>query len=335
MTLTNPNRIVLVLITVFSLISIPTYASDHEKILNNKGEILSIVHVDYPQFQPYKVRTESAKKAAEDYGIKYTMIQPSKVSTEAYIDAIANVINQGFDAIIAEPWDYDAFRPVLEQAKEKGIPMVSVHQDYPDPSLFISMLYVNNAGYGVSAADELGRSTGGKANVLLMMNNASIPNQAIMRQSFLDAIAKSWPGIKVVDTQFTNVDSMTASKVLEAALKAYPEIDTAIWLEGATVTTGIDVVKEMGLIKKVKVIGIDDPPDVITSIGKGEAWGSFNQNFQKQGYEAVRHIVDHYRKKPFPKKTDVGIVLITKDNWDNYLPDMWKPVAVKGKSYSN
>ena len=55
----------------------------------------------------------------------------------------------------------------------------------------------------------------------------------------------------------------------------------------------------MGLIKKVKVIGIDDPPDVIASIGKGEAWGSFNQNFQKQGYEAVRNIVDYYRKKPF------------------------------------
>ena len=88
------------------------------------------------------------------------------------------------------------------------------------------------------------------------------------------------------------------------------------------------------MIKKVKVIGIDDPPDVIASIGKGEAWGSFNQNFQKQGYEAVRNIVDYYRKKPFPKKTDCGIVLITKKNWDNYLPDMWKTVAVKGKPYT-
>ena len=289
---------------IFSLISISAFGSDHEKILNRDGEILSIVHVDYPQFQPYKVRTESAKKAADDYGIKYTMIQPSQVSTEAYIEAVANVINQGFDAIIAEPWDYDAFRPVLEQAKQMGIPMVSVHQEYPDPSLFISMLFINNQAYGISAANELGRSTQGKANVLLMMNNASIPNQAIMRQSFLDASAKNWPGINVIDTQFTNVDSITASKVLEAALKAYPEIDTAIWLEGATVTTGVDVVKEMGLIKKVKVIGIDDPPDVISSIGKGEAWGSFNQNFQKQGYEAVRNIVDYYRNKPFPKKTD-------------------------------
>jgi ABC-type sugar transport system substrate-binding protein len=308
-------------------------ASGHQKILNKEGDPIKIVHVDYPQFQPYKVRTESAKKAAVDYGIDYTMIQPSQVSTEAYVEAVENVINQGFDAIIIEPWDYDAFRPVLELAKEKGIAVVSVHQEYPDPELVISMLYINNEAYGVSAADELGTSTGGNANVLMMMNNASIPNQATMRQSFIDATSKSWPNIKVIDTQFTNIDSITASRVLEASLKAYPEIDTAIWLEGATVTTGIDVVKEMGYINNVKVIGIDDPPDVITSIGKGEAWGSFNQNFQKQGYEAVRNIADYFSNNPFPKKTDCGIVLITKENWNNYLPDMWETVATKGKAY--
>jgi ABC-type sugar transport system substrate-binding protein len=301
--------------------------------VNAKGKVLSIASVDFPQFQPYKVRTESEKKACDDYGIKYTMFQPPAVTTESYLETIANVLQQGFDAVIVEPWDYEAFVPVLDQAKKQGTPMVSVHQKYPKPGYFISMLYIDNAGYGVAAANELGKSLGGKANVLFLMNDASIPNQVIMRQSFIDAAAKKWPGIKVVDTEYTKNDGITASKVLEAAFKAYPEIDTAIWLEGATVTVGVDVVKEMGLVDSVKVVGIDDPPDVIAAIGRGEAWGSFNQNFQKQGYEAVRNIVDHFMKNPFPKETDCGIVLITKANWNNYLPQMWKPVAVKGTPY--
>jgi ABC-type sugar transport system substrate-binding protein len=83
----------------------------------------------------------------------------------------------------------------------------------------------------------------------------------------------------------------------------------------------------------VKIIGVDDPPDVIASIGKGEAWGSFVQNFWKQGYEAVRNIVDYYNGQPFPKETDCGIVLVNKSNWDKYIPEMWKPVATKGKPY--
>jgi len=325
------RRTLLIVAALFMVFCVAVFA---QKAPTNKaGKVLSICAVDFPQFQPYKVRTESEKKACDDYGIKYTMIQPPQVTTESYIDSFTNVIAQGFDAIIVEPWDYDAFRPVLELAKKKGIPVVSVHQEYPDTSLVLSELYIDNAAYGVAAADELGKATGGKANVLIMMNNASIPNQATQRQSFIDRCAAKWPGIKVVDTEFTNVDGVTASKVLEAAFKAYPEIDTAIWLEGATVTVGVDVAKEMGVIGKVKIIGIDDPPDVVASIGKGEAWGSFNQNFQKQGYEAVRNIVDYFTNQPFPKKTNCGIVLINKKNWNSYIPDMWKPVAVKGKPY--
>lgn len=303
--------------------------------VNAKGNVISICAVDFPQFQPYKVRTESEQKACDDYGVKYTLIQPPVVTTEGYIDSITNALTQDFDAYIIEPWDYDAFKPVLELGKKKGVPMVSVHQEYPDPSYFISMLYIDNAGYGVTAADKIGEEMDGKANVMFLMNSPDIPNQATMRQSFLNRISQKWPNIKLVTTEFTRLDPARASAVLEAALKAYPEIDTALWIEGATPSVGATVLKEMGLSGKVKIIGIDDPPDLIASVGAGDAWGSFNQNFQKQGYEAVRNIVDHFTGQPFPKKTDCGIVLINKDNFDNYLPSMWAPVAVKGKPYAS
>jgi ribose transport system substrate-binding protein len=335
----NWKKTLFVVAALFAMVSVAAFAGGQGDkggatgVVNAKGNILSIAAVDFPQFQPYKIRTESEKKACDDYGIKYTLLQPQQVTVEGYLETLTNAINQDFDAILCEPWDFAAFKPVLELAKKKGIPLVSVHQQYPDPSYFISMLYINNSGYGATAADELGRTAGGKANVLFMMYQADTPNQATIRQTFIDRSKEKWPNIKVVDTQFTRNDTMNAAKILEATLKAYPEIDTAIWLEGATVTVGVDVAKEMGLIGKLKIIGVDDPPDVIAAIGKGEAWGSFVQNFWKQGYEGVRNIVDYYTKQPFPKETDCGVVLVNKTNWDNYLPTMWAPVAVKGKPY--
>lgn len=302
-------------------------------VVNEQGEGLSIAAIDFPQFQPYKVRTESEMKAAEDYGIEYTLLQPPEVTVESYLETLTNAINQDFDAIICEPWDFEAFRPVLELAKENGVPMVSVHQQYPDPSFFISMLYIDNAAYGVSAADAIGEACDGKANVLFLMYQADTPNQALQRQSFIDRAAENWPDIHVVDTQFTRNDTMTAAQVLEASLSAYPEIDTAIWLEGATVTVGVDVAEEMGLIGDLRIVGIDDSPDVIAHIGDGKAWGTFVQNFWKQGYEAVRNIVDYYEGNPFPAETDAGIVLVDQSNWDNYIPSMWAPVALKGTPY--
>jgi ribose transport system substrate-binding protein len=303
--------------------------------VNAKGQVISIAAIEFLQFQPYKVRAAAEQRAAEDFGVKLTILQPPQPNGASHAETILNALNQNFDALIIEndwPGNYDE---ALALAQKKGIILVDVHVPNPDKSKFISQITIDNVGYGVTASDKLGEITGGRANVLFMMNSPDIPNQATMRQSFIDHAAAKWPNIKVVDTQFTKVDAITAAQVFEAALKANPKIDTAIWLESGTVSVGADVLKEMKLIGKVKIIGIDDPPDMIESIRKGEVFGSFNQNFQKQGYEAIRNIVDYFSKRPFPKETDAGIVLITKENVDDYVPDMWSTVALKGKPYPN
>jgi len=337
------KKTLLMAAVLFALISVTVFAGGQDEevpsgemgVVNADGEPIRIASVDWPQFQPYKVRQEAIARAAEDYGVSVTLLQPPGVTVDAAVETIDNAITQGFDAIIMEAWSYEPYLEVIGRARSMDIPLALVHVPYDDPSLFISNLIIDNEGFGISAADKIGEVMDGKANVLIMMNNPSISNQATIRQTFIDRCAEKWPGIKVVDTQFTQVDPVTAAQVIEASLKANPEIDTAMWLESATVTVGATVVKEMGLLGKVKIIGIDDPPDMIESIRKGEVWGSFNQNFQKEGYEAVRTIVDYFEGNPFPHITDCGIVLITKENVDNYVPDMWEPVALKGEPYPN
>jgi len=319
-----------VLVVMLSLLIVSSFS-----VIAAAQKVLSIAAVDFPQFQPYKVRTAAEKKAAEDYGVEYTLLQPPEVSVASYIETLINAINQDFDAIIFEPWVPDPFAEPIEMANKKGIPIVNVHVPYPDASKFISQIYIDNEAYGRTAADILAKEFGGKANILIMMNNPDVANQAVQRQTFIDYCAEKYPEMKVVATEFTQVDPIIAAERLEAAFTAYPEIDAVIFLESATVTMGADVAKEMGILDKIRIVGIDDPPDLITSIRNGEVWGSFNQNFQKQGYEAIRTIVDHYAGNPFPHQTDAGIVLITKENVDNYIPDMWAPVAVKDKPYPN
>jgi ribose transport system substrate-binding protein len=303
--------------------------------LNDKGEVIHIAAVDWPQFQPYKVRQEAEERAVEDYGVKHTLLHPTEVTVEAAVETFMNAVNQGFDAIIMEPWSYEPYLEAFTMAKERGIPCVNVHVPYDDPSFFIAQIYIDNTGFGKTSSEIINRETGGKANVLMMMNNPDIVNQAIIRQTFIDECADKYPGIKVVATEFTQVDPIIAVERLEAAFTAYPEIDTVMFLESATVTMAADVAKEMGILDQVRIIGIDDPPDLITSIRNNEVWGSFNQNFTRQGYEAIRVIVDYYLGNPFPHQTDAGIVLITKDNVDDYIPSMWAPVALKGKPYPN
>ncbi|MBN1834953.1 MAG: sugar ABC transporter substrate-binding protein [Spirochaetales bacterium] len=328
-------RIRKALVVALGLLLLGVMAFAQKPPVNAKGQVISIAAIEFIQFQPYKVRVEAEQRAAKDYGVKLTVIQPPGLDGASHAETILNALNQNFDALIIEndwPGSYDE---AIALAQRKGIILVDVHVPNPNKAAFISQITIDNEGYGITAADKLGELTGGKANVLFLLNSPDIPNQATQRQSFISHCAKKWPGIKVVDTQFTKNDPVNAAKILEASLKANPRIDTAIWLEAATVSVGADVLREMGLLGKVKIFGIDDPPDLIESIRRGEVFGSFNQNFQKQGYEAVRNIVDYFNKQPFPKETDAGIVLITKENADSYIPDMWAPVALKGKPYPN
>ncbi len=306
-------------------------------LLNEDGKQFTIGMIDYPQFQPYKVRTESAQKAADDYGVKYVLFQPTEVTIDNYIETVINVINQDFDALIFEPWVPDAFKEAIDLAYKKGIPVVTPHVGPVPEQLdkIVSQLVVNNEAYGKTAAAMINDEIDGAANTLIIMNNPDVANQMTIRNSFEAEINAKYPNIKLTATEFSQNDPLILAERMEAALRANTEINVVMFLEAATVMKGADVAREMDLLDKIMIIGIDDPPDMIESIRKGEVWGSFNQNFQKQGYEAVRNIVDNFLGNPIPKYTDVGIVLINQDNVDNYIPSMWEPVAVKGTPYTN
>ncbi|MHB8276858.1 MAG: sugar ABC transporter substrate-binding protein [Candidatus Humimicrobiaceae bacterium] len=309
-----------------------TAAAVSENPKNKKGETVKMASIEFLQFPCYQNRDKAAAKAAADYGIDRTVIGVTEVTVEAYITALTNAINQGFDAITCEPWVTDPFKQPLKAAKDKGIPIFIVHVPFPDDSMFESWVGIDNDAYGKTAAKILNDNTGGKANILFMMTNPDVANQATIKKSFEAALP---PDMKIVATEFTEADAIKASEKLSAAFRTYKDINVVMFVESGGVTVAAKVAKDMKLLDKLTILGVDDPPDEIEAIKNGEIWGSMNQNFQKQGYESVRNIADYFLGNPFPKKTDAGIVLITKENVDTYLDDMWKPIAIKGTPYPN
>lgn len=302
---------------------------------NEDGDIISIAAVEYLQFACYQNRIFAAEMAAADYGVEFVVISPIEVSVESSVEALTNTINQDFDAIIFEPWMTEPWEEPLRLAQDKGIPMVVVQVPYEHEDMVISQIIIDNEQYGKDAAQIVFEETDGKANILFMMTNPDMLNQATQKASFEAAIAELSPDLKIVATEFTMADAVQSAERLEASFVAYPEIDVVIFVESGGVVVAASVAKEMGVLDDIMILGIDDPPDLIESIRIGEVWGSLNQNFSREGYEAVRNICDYYLGNPFPIFTDAGVVLITQDNVENYEEDMFGPIAKKGKAYQN
>ena len=185
------GRAVIVALVLLALVSAAGFSQNPPR--NAKGQVISIAAIEFIQFQPYKVRVEAEKRAAADYGVKLTVLQPPDLNGLSHAETILNALNQNFDALIIEndwPGSYDE---ALALAKKKGIILVNCHVPNPDKSWYISQITIDNDGYGITAADKLGELAGGKANVLFLLNAPDIPNQARIRQSFIDRARRSGP----------------------------------------------------------------------------------------------------------------------------------------------
>jgi len=138
--------------------------------------------------------------------------------------------------------------------------------------------------------------------------------------------------MKVVVAEGDEADMAKAVQKFEEVYTAYPEIDTVLMLEATGAPAAAKVAKEKGI--KVTILGVDDTAETVDAIKKGEVWGTLAQNFYKMGYESVRFIADyHAGVKDIPSENDSGMVLVTKDNVENYRDDVFKAIRMKGESY--
>jgi ABC-type sugar transport system substrate-binding protein len=187
--------IVAALFTIVSVVGFATGQADKGAAtgpVNAKGQQLSIAAIEFIQFQPYKVRVEAEKRAAADYGVKLTILQPPGVEGSSHAETILNALNQGFDALIIENDWPGSYEECFALAKKKGTILVDVHVPNENKAPYISQITIDNTGYGITAADKLGEATGGKANVLFLLNSPDIPNQA--RRDSRSSIARRRSG---------------------------------------------------------------------------------------------------------------------------------------------
>src|SRR4030042_4941375 len=105
--------------------------------VNAKGQVISIAAIEFIQFQPYKVRVEAEKRAAADYGVKLTILQPPGVDGASHAETILTALNQNFDALIIENDGPGTYKEAIALAKKKGIILAGAHVPYTNTSKFI------------------------------------------------------------------------------------------------------------------------------------------------------------------------------------------------------
>lgn len=102
---------------------------------------------------------EGVKKFAQDTGLNAFQKGPSKTDAAMQVQVVQDLIAQGVDAICVVPVDPAALEPVLGEALQKGIVVVTHEASFQKNTMYDIEAF-NNANYGAFIMDNLAKAMG-------------------------------------------------------------------------------------------------------------------------------------------------------------------------------
>ena len=195
----------------------------------------------------------SIKAQAKASGIVSKVIVTNRnTDPSGQIADMRNLISAGANVIVLNPSDRSALDPVIKEATDRGIVVVTVDQGVTSPTAY--QLYNNQVKYAQLGADWLFKQLGGKGNVVEMRGINGVSADADRHTGFMNTLA-NYPNIKVVKMTFTNWSFDPAAQQTKDFLSSGPPVN-GIW------TSGIDstVVTQFITLNKpfVPIIGADN-----------------------------------------------------------------------------
>lgn len=140
------------------------------------------------------------------------------------------------------------------------------------------------------------------------------------RDGYLAALKDYKGGFEMVLNEACNSDMMTAMEKYQNAFKAHPEINVAIGVCGEAGPAAAKVLKEMGLVGKIKIIAIDDIKEIMDYVRDGTIAGTMAQNYYNIGYKSAEILYKYIKNGEKPEKFyfDSGSTFVSRENIDTY-----------------
>jgi simple sugar transport system substrate-binding protein/ribose transport system substrate-binding protein len=266
------------------------------------------------EFAPFL--KSGVEKAGSELGVEAKFVGPVGADAEQQIAELENLVESGVDGLAISSVSTDALAPVINRLLEQGIPVVTYNTDNPDSNrLAFAGQDLEQSGY--EAAKVLADLINGQGEVIITTLDAaaqwSIDRETGARRGFAE-----YPGIKVLTTVNTGTEPQEIYAAIENAMLANPTTTAVLSLECCSTPAAGEYVKRNDLKGQVTVVGFDELPATLELIRDGFIAASISQAPDKQGYEAVRMLVDFLNGKELTD-VDTGVGIINLDNLDQYL----------------
>lgn len=266
---------------------------------------------------------EAEKLKAEGVVSEY-YITNSNEDINKQISDMQDLITKKVDAIVITAASPTALAPVVEEAAEAGIKVVSF-DNVVETDEQVATVGIDEKEFGRIGAEWLVDKLDGKGKIVVLNGIAGTATDSL-RWGGAEEVFKQYPDIEILGSANASWDYAQGKAAMESMLSAYPEID-GVWSQGGAMT--------QGAIDAFIAAGRDLV--AMTSEGNNGAIRAWIENKDKglsciapsnptyTSAEALRVVIKALNGEDIPGNVVMDIETVTEENVDQYyrsdMPD--------------
>ena len=267
------------------------------------------------------VMADGAKAAAAARpGVKLSIVAPDReINIDQQVTILEDQTRKGVKALVVSPAGSAQILSALEQATQRGVPVILVDTDAPFDKK-VTYIGTNNRRGGQLAAKGLAEAIGSAhAEVALISGVPGNESQDERALGCIDAVASEYPNLKLVAQQPGNSERALGLTVMENILTAHPNVKGVFATNDQMALGAMEALEARGLRGKVKIVGFDATKEAVQATVDGRLAGSVAQNPFLMGQRGVEAALAALDGKPVEKRIDTGTELVTAANAAKYL----------------
>lgn len=169
-------------------------------------------------------------------------------------------IDNGFDIIIANPNEEQALSPILAQAYEKGIPVITFDRRIASDS-YTTHIEVDNAKIGQMAARyAIGLMPRGRQTVIELQGDTAMSPARLRHEGFVNEMRRH-PEVRILASEYGRWNPDLAKTIADSLLRLYPDVGVIYAHSDVMAMAASEAAKALGL-DEISFIGVDGLPEV-------------------------------------------------------------------------
>ena len=219
------------------------------------------------------------------------------------------------DAIIVMPVDAKASVPMVKQAVNAGIPIISVNRKLENQEVAVSYVGSNDVEAGEILMGQMAKLLGGKGNIAVLEGQMGHEPQ-IRRQQGIMNILKKYPNIKIVADMPADWYRDKGMAVMENWLQSGLKIDAVVAHNDEMAIGALKAAEDAGV--RLFIAGIDATPEALDFVRQGKLAFTVFQDAKGQGKGAIETAVQVVNGKKVSKEVIIPFELVFKEKADEY-----------------